>query len=138
MATFFRAFSAKQPTTDDEPGGQMSFLEHLDELRSRLIRSILFVIIAAMGCWFFSAGIYRFLAKPVELALAEARLKQIEKARAEAQAQTPIAGATTPGTITPLSSLKEGEVGRYVFNSEWILESTVVPVGASVTARYTR
>jgi hypothetical protein len=37
MATLFRAFSAKKPTTDDEPGGQMSFLEHLDELRSRLI-----------------------------------------------------------------------------------------------------
>lgn len=116
----------------------MSFLEHLDELRTRLIRSIIFVIVAAMGCWFFSAGIYRFLAKPVQVALADARVKQIEKARAEAQTQTPIAGSANSATISPLSSLKEGEVGRYVFNSEWILESTVVPVGASVTARYTK
>lgn len=116
----------------------MSFLEHLDELRTRLIRSIVFVIIAAMGCWFFSGGIYRFLAKPVLVALADARLRQIEKARAQAQAQTPIAGSTNPETISSLSSLKEGDVGRYVFNSEWVLESTVVPAGGSVTARYTR
>ncbi len=30
----------------------MSFLEHLDELRSRLIRSLAFVFIAATLCWF--------------------------------------------------------------------------------------
>jgi hypothetical protein len=40
MATLFRAFSTKKSTTDDEIGGQMSFLDHLDELRTRLIRSI--------------------------------------------------------------------------------------------------
>lgn len=116
----------------------MSFLEHLDELRNRLIRSIVFVVVAAMGCWFFSAGIYRFLAQPVQVALAEARLKQIEKARAKAQAHAPIAGSTNPAAISSLSSLKEGDVGRYVFNSEWILESTVIPAGASVMARYTK
>jgi sec-independent protein translocase protein TatC len=33
---------------------------------------------------------------------------------------------------------EEGVVGRYVFISDWILESTVVPAGASVTARYAR
>src|SRR5712664_2445731 len=106
MATLFRAFSAKQPTTDDEPGGQMSFLEHLDELRTRLIYSIIFVVIAAMGCWFFSAGIYRFLAKPVQVALADARVKQIERAKDEAQAQIPIAGSTNSAAISPLCPLK--------------------------------
>ena len=34
----------KKEAREDELGGQMSFLEHLDELRSRLIRSIVFVI----------------------------------------------------------------------------------------------
>src|SRR5260370_42122072 len=66
MATLFRPFAVK-PTTDEEPGGQMSFLEHLDELRTRLIRSIVFVVVAAMGCWFFSAGIYRLDRKSTRL-----------------------------------------------------------------------
>lgn len=117
----------------------MSFLEHLDELRTRLIRSIIFVVIAAMGCWFFSAGIYRFLSKPVELALAEARVKQIERAQAKAaHEETLLAGTTSPGTISPLNSLKEGAVGRYVLSAEWIVGKTVVPSGTSVMARYAR
>jgi len=127
MATFFRAFSAKKSTTDEEPGGQMSFLEHLDELRTRLIRSILFVIIAAMGCWFFSDRIYAFLAVPVERAIADARRQQ-----------TPVAGLTTPEAITPLSSLKEGDVGRYVFSEEKKIGDIVIPAGASVAARYAK
>ena len=138
MATLFRGLSAKKPTTDDEPGGQMSFLEHLDELRTRLMRSIIFVVVAATVCWFFSEGIYRFLAKPVQVALADARLKQVEKARADAQRQTPIAGALSAETISPLSALKEGDVGRYVFSAEWIVGGAVVPAGASVTARFTK
>ena len=58
---------------EEELGGQMSFLEHLDELRKRLIRSIVFVFIAAMLCWFVSDRIYNFLARPVQRALAEAQ-----------------------------------------------------------------
>jgi len=58
---------------EEELGGQMSFLEHLDELRKRLIRSIVFVFVAAFLCWFVSAYIYNFLARPVVRALAEAQ-----------------------------------------------------------------
>lgn len=128
MASLFRAFLAKTPTTDDEPGGQMSFLEHLDELRTRLIRSILFVVIAALGCWFVSEGIYRFLAKPVERALADARLEQTKK----------MAGSTSPETILTISSLKDGDVGRYVFSEEKKLGAIVIPAGTSVAARFTK
>jgi Sec-independent protein secretion pathway component TatC len=53
MSTFLRARSANNKTAEDL-GGQMSFLEHLDELRTRLLRSIVFVVVAAMGCWFAS------------------------------------------------------------------------------------
>src|SRR5215204_215355 len=45
-------------------GGQMSFLEHLDELRRRLIRAIIFIFIALVFCWFVSSYIYNFLAAP--------------------------------------------------------------------------
>src|SRR5882672_9454586 len=128
METFFRGLSAKPPTTDDEPGGQMSFLEHLDELRTRLIRSILFVVIAAMGCWFFSESIYRFLEAPVLRALADARLEQTKK----------MAASASPQSITTLSSAKDGDVLRYVFSEEKKLGTTVIPAGASVAARYTK
>ena len=58
---------------DEDLGGQMSFLEHLDELRTRLIRSMAFVLIAGFLCWFVSGYIFRFLQRPVKHALAEAQ-----------------------------------------------------------------
>lgn len=102
----------------------MSFLDHLDELRKRLIRSIVFVFLATSVCWFFSDRIYSFLAVPVERALADAQRRQL-----------PIAGLTGNETILGLASLKENDVGRYVFPEETKLGTSVIPVGASVTAR---
>jgi hypothetical protein len=126
MATLLRARSAKKPE-EEEIGGQMSFLEHLDELRTRLVRCIVFVILAAMLCWFASESIYRFLAVPVERALAEAQRKQV-----------PIAGLTGKETILRLNSLKENDTGRYVFAEETKIGTALIPAGASVTARYSR
>ena len=40
--------------------GQMSFLEHLDELRKRLVNSVIIIILAFSVCWFFSDRIYNF------------------------------------------------------------------------------
>ena len=116
--------SAKGKGKEDELGGQMSFLEHLDELRSRLIRSILFVFIAGMACWFVSDRIYAFLAVPVERALAEALRQQV-----------PITGLTGNEKILPLTSLQENEVGRYIFPKEKKMENIVIPAGVSVLAR---
>ena len=47
----------------------MSFLDHLDELRSRLIRSAAFVLVAFIICWYFSDVIYNFLEIPVRAAM---------------------------------------------------------------------
>ena len=123
MSAFLRAISTSN-TDDRELGGQMSFLEHLDELRRRLIRSFIFVFVAASVCWFVSDRIYSFLAAPVERALAEAQRRQV-----------PIAGQTGNETIVPLSSLKENDTGRYVFAQETKLGTSLIPAGASVTAR---
>src|ERR1051325_6433236 len=109
---------------EEELGGQMSFLEHLDELRRRLIRSFIFVFIAASACWFFSDSIYAFLAKPVERALADAQRRQV-----------PIAGQTGTEMIAPVTALKENDTGRYVFPEETKLGSSLIPAGASVNAR---
>ena len=102
----------------------MSFLEHLDELRSRLMRSIIFVFVAATLCWFVSDRIYNFLAKPVERALAEAQRRQV-----------PINGLTGNEKILPLTSVKENDVGRYIFSEETKIGTSVIPGGASVMAR---
>lgn len=123
MSTFLRSLVAGKGN-EEELGGQMSFLEHLDELRSRLIRSIIFVFLAATVCWFLSDRIYRFLAVPVEHALAEAQRRQL-----------PIKGLTGNEKILPLTSVKENDVGRYIFAEETKLGTSVIPGGASVMAR---
>jgi sec-independent protein translocase protein TatC len=117
---------------DEEQGGrhlgaQMSFLEHLDELRRRLIRSAIFVFTALVLCWFVSDRIYNFLAVPVRRALAEA-----------AQRPVPLQGLTSGVQILPLNSVKEGDAGRYVFDEATKLGLSVIPAGASVAARVAR
>lgn len=126
MATLLRPRQISD-SEEEELGGQMSFLDHLDELRRRLIRSLLFVFLAMTVCWFFSDRIYSFLAVPVERALAEAQRRQV-----------PIAGLTGNEAILGLASLKENDLGRYVFPEETKLGTSVIPAGASVTARVLR
>ena len=106
-------------------GGQMSFLDHLDELRRRLIRSIVFVFLAFMVCWFVSDRIYNFLAKPVRAALAEAQQRQVQ-----------LAGQTGQISTAALSSLKDGDTGRYVFAETTKLGNSLIPVGTTVAARF--
>jgi len=101
---------------EEELEGQMSFLEHLDELRKRLVRSVLFITFAFFICFYFSAKIFNFLAVPVQKALAEAKQKRIES------------GET-------FTNLQEGETARYIFNEKTSLGSVVIPIGASVEAK---
>jgi sec-independent protein translocase protein TatC len=105
----------------------MSLLEHLDEVRRRLIRSFLFVFCALLLCWFVSDRIYNFLAVPVRRALAEA-----------AERPVPLQGLAGSERVLPLSEVKEGESGRYVFGETTKLGTAVVPAGASVAARVSR
>jgi sec-independent protein translocase protein TatC len=78
-------------TSDGEPpdgadggilGSAMTFLEHLDELRKRILHSAAAVGIAFVICWAFSEHIYRFLAVPIAAVVApgqsvEAGMKQL-------------------------------------------------------------
>jgi len=123
MSALLRSLSANRGREEDLDG-QMSFLEHLDELRRRLIRSFVFVFIAASVCWVFSDRIYSFLAAPVEHALADAQRRQV-----------PIAGQTGTEVIASVASLKENDTGRFVFPEETKMGTGLVPAGASVTAR---
>jgi sec-independent protein translocase protein TatC len=105
-----------------EDGGRMSFFEHLDELRRRLIRSFAFVFVALVACWFVSDSIYGFLSVPIKTALADARREQMPALGLE-------------GGALPLASLPEGTVSRYIFSESVRLDGRIIPQGASALAR---
>lgn len=123
MSTLLESRSTEK-SRKEEIGGQMSFLEHLDELRRRLMRSVIFVFVMVFACWFVSDYIYNFLAVPVKKALAEAQRREL-----------PLGGLTGNETIQALGSLKENDAGRYVFTETTKLGASVIPPGASVAAR---
>jgi len=120
-----RLIRSKQEKESDELGGQMSFLEHLDELRTRLIRSMAFVLIAAFLCWFVSGYIYNFLERPVNRALAEA----------QDQRRVPIAGLNGQVATIALNSLHQNDKVRYAFPEPTRLGAVSIPAGTSVMAR---
>ncbi len=69
---------AKNPNGDPEEGDlngkQMSFLEHLEELRVRLLHSIYAIVIAAGLSFAFADRIYGYLEKPLKETLAQLHL----------------------------------------------------------------
>jgi sec-independent protein translocase protein TatC len=108
--------------TYDEPDaqseeGSMSFLDHLDELRSRLIRIAGFVMIAFVVCWIFSDIIYGFLQIPVQAALF--RAKQATGVNLEGAA------------LTPLSDYLNREVD-FLFPTDAKIGEAVMQAGANI------
>ena len=113
----------KQAELETELGSQMSFLDHLDEFRRRLINSIIIVSIAFGLCWIVKKEIYNFLAVPVQNALAEAQRREV-----------PVEGLTGNEKVLPLNNLQEGNTGLYVFDKATKLGITVVSPGTSVSS----
>ncbi len=58
----------------DLPGGQMSLIDHLNELRSRLIKTVLAVVFGALLVWIFYNPIFRFLIEPLKDAAPDGRI----------------------------------------------------------------
>jgi sec-independent protein translocase protein TatC len=59
----------ERPSESERESGKMSFLEHLDELRKRLVHIAIYVGVGFIVCWFFARPIYDFLAMPLSKAL---------------------------------------------------------------------
>ena len=60
--------SADQPSPEGEEqqlGAKMTFLEHLEELRKRILHGLVFVVLAFCVCWIFREEIFSFLAEPI-------------------------------------------------------------------------
>jgi sec-independent protein translocase protein TatC len=49
----------------EQESGKMSFLEHLDELRKRIVHIVIYVSVGFLVCIFFCKPIYDFLALPI-------------------------------------------------------------------------
>ena len=111
--------------SNEEPDGgvQMSFLEHLDELRRRLVNSVIIVVLAFTACWFVSDKIYNFLSIPIRQALSEAERRDL-----------PVTGLTGEERVIPISELKVGDQGRFVFDRATKFGVGIVSPGASVNA----
>jgi sec-independent protein translocase protein TatC len=64
--------SGTVPETDERADGEveaehlprMTLLDHLDELRRRLLFSVVTIFVAFLGCWFLSPTIFGWLEKP--------------------------------------------------------------------------
>ncbi|MGH9845647.1 MAG: twin-arginine translocase subunit TatC [Blastocatellia bacterium] len=95
----------------------MSFLDHLDELRKRLVQSVLGIAIAFALCFAFSKYIYNFLQVPVK-----AQLQKQRKAMQKAQ-----------GQLDP-ALVKEGERALYTFTEETAVGGVKDSFGRTVGA----
>ncbi len=110
-------------TNNEELGSQMSFLDHLDELRRRLINSVIIIIVAFVACWFASQAIFDFLSVPIRRALSEAQRREV-----------PVTGLTGNEQVMPLNSLKPGDRGRFIFSESTKIGKGVIQPGGSVDA----
>ncbi len=59
--------SNETAVVEEQEGLQMSFLDHLDELRKRLVHSVIAISIAFCVCFYFSDYIFRFLSVPINV-----------------------------------------------------------------------
>jgi len=115
---------ANQQSEEESLGKQMSFLEHLDEFRRRLVTSVIVIVIAFLLCFFVSKEIYNFLSVPIRRALSEANRREV-----------PVEGKTGDEKVLSINTLEEGAAGRYVFNKPTTLGIGVVSAGTSVLAK---
>jgi sec-independent protein translocase protein TatC len=103
-----------------DEGLQMSFLDHLDELRRRLVHSVIVIGIAFAVCFGLSGYMYDFLKIPIEAQVAKAKKEQRRL------------GGARPN----LELLKEGDRFIYVFAQDEVFNNDVrIPLGLSTPAK---
>jgi sec-independent protein translocase protein TatC len=112
---------AEQAEQEEQEGLQMSFLDHLDELRRRLVYSVLAIAAAFIVCFGFSDDIFRFLQVPVNQ-----QLHKLEVAR-RAKIGNPEWG-----------QLKEGELALYTITQHASVAQVPIPLGTTIRVKIVR
>ncbi|MFN7928594.1 MAG: twin-arginine translocase subunit TatC [Blastocatellia bacterium] len=108
---------------EEHEGLQMSFLDHLDELRKRLMYSALVIAIAFAVGFGFSDRIYHFLAIPVQVEAKKARIARESK----------LMGDDTRKAFS--ENLKEGDTLQYTFAIDSAIDKVKVPAGTTIPAK---
>ena len=121
MSTYTDTYEEKDARTEE---GSMSFLEHLDELRKRLMRSAAFILVAFAVCWGFSDRIYNFLQVPVQAAMA----------RADKIARVSLGGAA----VTSLSELPDGTQVDFTFLANGKIGEILIQSGTTIPVQVRR
>jgi sec-independent protein translocase protein TatC len=103
---------------EQQEGLQMSFLDHLDELRKRLIQSVIAIAIAFSLCFAFSNYIFNFLSVPV--------IEQLQRTKRAQQAKY---------GQPDVNTLKEGETAQYTFVQDTSVSGVKVPLGATIRVK---
>ncbi|HEY7915017.1 MAG TPA: twin-arginine translocase subunit TatC [Blastocatellia bacterium] len=117
MTTYTEPYEERPDPVEE---GAMSFLEHLDELRSRLVRIAIFVVSAFIISFIFSDRIYDFLQVPVRAAMQEAQRD---------------ANFHLPGAVVgPLANYIGKEVD-FPFPADSTIGNAVVPTGTTIRVR---
>jgi sec-independent protein translocase protein TatC len=119
------AYSDTYEEQDEElEHGSMSFLDHLDELRRRLIRCAAFIFIAFVVCWILSDKIYNFLQVPVQAALVKAQIIQSDK--------------FPDAALLKLADLPNDKKVVVTLGRDYKIGDTIVQRGTTVPARVLR
>ncbi|MCI0489517.1 MAG: twin-arginine translocase subunit TatC [Blastocatellia bacterium] len=126
MSTYTDTYDEKEAHTEE---GSMSFLDHLDELRKRLMRSAAFVLVAFAVCWAFSDKIYNFLQVPVRAAMVKAdKLARVSLGGAPVTSLSDLPDTTQ----VDFTFLTNGKIGTYLadgkLNEILIQAGTTIPV----------
>ncbi|MBL8148604.1 MAG: twin-arginine translocase subunit TatC [Blastocatellia bacterium] len=106
-----------------EPEPEMSFLDHLDELRRRLTFSAISIAIAFVLCFAVSDKIYQILDKPVREALQKAKQYQLKNNIVQLQ---------------NISELADNTSFTYAFVREANLQGVTIPPGTTMPAKIIR
>jgi sec-independent protein translocase protein TatC len=56
----------REEVQEEELSGQMSFLDHLEELRRRILHSLIAVGVAFAACWIFADDLYNVFRALIE------------------------------------------------------------------------
>jgi sec-independent protein translocase protein TatC len=121
MTSYTDIYEEQDAQTEE---GSMSFLDHLDELRTRLMRIAIFVVVAFVVCWIFSDSIYKFLQIPVQAAMLDARR----------QGALRLEGIV----LNRLSDMADGTVVIFSFPAETRIGDAIVQAGTTIPAEVKR
>jgi sec-independent protein translocase protein TatC len=105
---------------------RMSFLEHLDELRKRLIYCSIAIAVAFCIGFGFSKQIYDFLSIPVKVEAKKARWAREEK----------LLGPDTRRALT--KTLREGDTLQYTFALDAVIQGVKIPAGTTIPIKMVR